>query len=57
MLVIAIIFALILRVLIKIFPKVKTVYEFVNRKLFFNTIIRSLMEAYLKLCLSSFISI
>jgi hypothetical protein len=36
---------------------VRTISTMVSRKLFFNMIIRMLLESYLKLCISSFISL
>ncbi len=32
-------------------------WDFMSRKLFFNSILRALLEAYLKFCISTFISV
>jgi hypothetical protein len=52
-----IILALLLRLLKRKFPIFNKVYIMLSRRLFFNMIIRSIMESYLKLCISTFISI
>jgi hypothetical protein len=48
---------LLMRVLLKKCSILKKPYMMVSRRLFFNMIIRALTEAYLKLCISTFISL
>lgn len=48
---------LLMRLLLRKCPVLKRPYQIVSRRLFFNMIIRALTEAYLKLCISTFISL
>jgi hypothetical protein len=53
----AIIFIFILKCLMRKFPILRRPYTFISRRIFFNGIIRSLFESYLKLSLSTFITL
>lgn len=48
---------IVMRFLIKKFERVRKVYEWLNKKLFFNLFLRTIMEGYLNFCISAFLAI
>lgn len=52
-----VILVLIVKILVKRCPKMKSAYDFISAKIFFNSILRALLEAYLKLSISTFIAL
>lgn len=48
---------IIMRFMIKKFERVRKVYEWLNKKLFFNLFLRTVMEGYLNFCISAFLAI
>lgn len=57
MLVGVVLLVLLIKFIVKKYPKLQPAYDFISAKLFFNSIIRVALETYLKLAISTMIAI